>query len=438
MNVIEVEVISNEIIKPSSPTPDHLRHYELSFLDQTSPKSYNPFVYFYDLNGDDGNSIDEISNKIKKSLSEVLTVYYPLAGRVKNDRFVDCNDEGVLYTVARVNPPCHVSEAMKNFRPSDLSELLPFKTHQLTEYAVGVQLNIFEGGGIAVGLCVLHQITDALSCLMFVKAWVDISRGEADTIARPEFVSATLFPPKEDPGFDGGANISTAIVTKRFVFDASAIEAIRAKNKNEEMTNSVEEYQRPASRVETLSAFIWSHLVAATSEECSSDSENAYAAIHAVNLRRKLDPPLPEESFGNLSRCSIVMFNGEEEYCCGYGEMVRRVREGIRNIDMEYLSKVMKEGDVNLNFLRAYARKIFMNGGMFNSFIFTSLCRFPLYEADFGWGEPAWVSSAAMCVNNVVVLMDTKTGNGVEVYISLKEEHMVKLEANHEFPKATN
>ena len=202
---VEVEVISNEIIKPSSPTPEHLRHYQLSFLDQLSPKTYNPLVLFYEIDDDDQqdeSKINEISNKIKKSLSDVLTLYYPLAGRAKNDRFVYCNDEGVSYSVGRVNSTSHLSHVIKNPLPSELCNFLPFKLHELTEFVLGVQLNIFQSGGIAIGLCISHQIADALSCVMFVKTWVAIARGEADHVARPEFVSAKLFPPLDSLVFN--------------------------------------------------------------------------------------------------------------------------------------------------------------------------------------------------------------------------------------------
>ena len=198
---VDVEIISNEIIKPSSPTPDHLRHYQLSFLDQLCPKAYSPLVFFYELNIGD-HDINEISNKIETSLSEVLTLFYPLAGRLNNDRFVDCNDEGVSFSVARVNSPSHLSDAINNPLPSELCKYLPFELNQLTEFSVGVQLNIFQQGGIAVGLCISHRIADALSCIMFVKTWVAIARGEADQVAHPEFISAKLFPPTDDNMFD--------------------------------------------------------------------------------------------------------------------------------------------------------------------------------------------------------------------------------------------
>ncbi|PON39722.1 Transferase [Parasponia andersonii] len=428
---VEVEVISNEIIKPSSPTPDHLRHYQLSFLDQLCPKTYNPLVFFYELNGDQyQDDYSNISNKIKNSLSEVLTLFYPLAGQVKNDRFIDCNDQGVCYSVALVNSPCHLSDAMKNPLPIELCKYLPFEIQHLTEFSLGVQLNVFDHGGIAIGLCVSHQIADALSCVRFVKTWVAITRGEADQVAHPEFVSGKLFPLTDNPGFDATTLVTKKLVTKRFVFDDSTIEKIR--------TEPIKDHakEKRSSRFEALSAFIFNRFAAATSDEYSSVSENGYTMVLPVNLRPKHYPPLPEHSFGNLSRCGVAILSstGEE-----YGhDAARQIREGIRQVDMDYIRKVQQGEDPHLNLLREYATKVIMKGGQHVSLCFTSLCRFPLYEADFGWGEPAWVSSASMSFTNLVAFMDTKTGNGIEAYIALKEEDMAKLEADEEFLKAVS
>ncbi|BBG93941.1 hypothetical protein Prudu_002100 [Prunus dulcis] len=64
---------------------------------------------------------------------------------------------------------------------------------------------------------------------------------------------------------------------------------------------------------------------------------------------------------------------------------------------------------------------------------FTSLCRFPLYEADFGWGKPTWVGAPPLTFNNLVVFMDAKSGGGIEAYINMKEEDLAKLEGDNEF-----
>ncbi|KAK2990651.1 hypothetical protein RJ640_007785 [Escallonia rubra] len=99
---MEVEIVSREIIKPSSQTPPHLRVFKLSLFDQIATVSYVPIVFFYPMN--QGNyRITEISCRLKSSLSKALTRFYPLAGRIKDHVSIDCNDEGVPFLETRVN-----------------------------------------------------------------------------------------------------------------------------------------------------------------------------------------------------------------------------------------------------------------------------------------------------------------------------------------------
>jgi hypothetical protein len=54
---MEMELVSRETIKPSSPTPSHLRIYPLSFLDNIAVRKYIPLLYFYNQTKDN----DQIS-----------------------------------------------------------------------------------------------------------------------------------------------------------------------------------------------------------------------------------------------------------------------------------------------------------------------------------------------------------------------------------------
>ncbi|KAH7565783.1 hypothetical protein JRO89_XS08G0015700 [Xanthoceras sorbifolium] len=94
---MEVHVVSREVIKPSSTTPNHLRTYKLSRLDQMNIDIFIPIVFFYQ---EAPKNSDDL---LKKSLSDTLTHYYPLAGRVKDCLYVDCDDYGISSVVARVD-----------------------------------------------------------------------------------------------------------------------------------------------------------------------------------------------------------------------------------------------------------------------------------------------------------------------------------------------
>ncbi|KAJ7951649.1 Vinorine synthase-like [Quillaja saponaria] len=344
---LAVELVSEQLVKPSSPTPESLRHYQLSFLDQISAEVYNPFVYLFPSNGYDLESNSNpitISNRLKKSLSEILTHYYPLAGRFIDNKFVHCNDEGVPFLETRIK--CKLNDAVhSNLVGSELDKLVPFELDGAAEYPFGIQLNVFDCGGVAIGVCFSHQIADGLSCLVFIK------RYDPDLIPTKE---------KDDD-----------IISKRFVFSASVIETLKAKYR----TNS--ESKKPISRVEALSTFIWSRFLAIINHGDKDQSESdepkgLYALLHNVNLRSRMEPPVPEYSFGNYYREVVAME-----------------------------SEVMCHG-------------------------------FPLYDVNFGWGIPVWVGLSSLRYENQVLFADTESGGGIEASISLKEEDMAKFENDKE------
>ena len=435
---MEVQVLSNETIKPSSPTPDHLRHYKLSFLDQISPRIYSPIIYYYAMNdlGDETNYVAGISEKLKKSLSQALTLYYPLAGRFSDvGDSLQCDDEGVPYKEARVIKT-KLDDVLKDPVPLELNKLLPFELDEVAELPLGVQLNVFACGGLAVGVCVSHRLGDALSVLVFIRTWMAIARREdIDALPRPEFNSADLFRPQDTKGYDPSLaavkkNMCATNVTKRFALATDKIEALRAKC--EERTSQSGENPRRVSRIEAVSAFIWTRFAAAAKLAESEPPEKTYAIIHPVNIRPKLDPPLPQYSFGNYytpsAKLGPVSSTSEEQYCYG---LAREIGEALRRVDKGFVEYIRDRGDEFFEFVKKETDR-FLKGEVVG-LSFSSLCRFPLYEADFGFGKPAWVSSAARGFECSVGFMDNKAGDGIEAYICLSLQDMDRLEADKEF-----
>ncbi|EOY00798.1 Uncharacterized protein TCM_010723 [Theobroma cacao] len=151
---LEVEVISEEIIKPSSPTPHQFCHYQLSSLDQLAPQVYNHLVLFFPTTSD--VQID----KIKNTLDHLKLSF------------------------------------LQNPVPRELNKLFPFALNDAVELPMGIQFNTFDFGGIGIGLCISHKIGDALSYFTFLNTWAAIARGDQKNVVSPEFLSAVLFPPR--------------------------------------------------------------------------------------------------------------------------------------------------------------------------------------------------------------------------------------------------
>ena len=49
---------------------------------------------------------------------------------------------------------------------------------------------------------------------------------------------------------------------------------------------------------------------------------------------------------------------------------------------------------------------------------------------DFGWGNPMWIGRVSLPFKNVVVFLDTKSGDGIKAWVNLKEQDLAKFESD--------
>lgn len=96
--VLKMEIKSKETTRPSSPTPPSQRNFQLSLLDQFSPPEYVPMIFYHAPHDHDITSRLQLRSRfgcLKHYLSLTLAKFYPLAGKVRENRFMECNDDGV-------------------------------------------------------------------------------------------------------------------------------------------------------------------------------------------------------------------------------------------------------------------------------------------------------------------------------------------------------
>ncbi|KAE8715587.1 hypothetical protein F3Y22_tig00110163pilonHSYRG00258 [Hibiscus syriacus] len=260
---MDVEIISTQLIQPSSPTPQHLKIFKLSLLDQLIPVPYAPIILFYP---PDHEIVPDRPELLKKSLSNTLTRFYPLAGRIRDDLSIVCSDEGAYFVEALVN--CRFDEfleqpdllALPRFLPRDFNPKEP----TAGTYVTNIQVNMFRCGGIAIGVCISHKILDGAALSTFLKAWTATARGCKETIINPNFISTSLFPSADDLWLRDSSLVMWGSlfkkgksVTRRIVFGASSIAALKAR---------ATILGKCPTRVETVSAFLWKCTMAASKE----------------------------------------------------------------------------------------------------------------------------------------------------------------------------
>ncbi|BFG29030.1 hypothetical protein CerSpe_153040 [Prunus speciosa] len=467
---IKVEIIQRQTVKPSFPTPHPLRILQLSVFDQMIPsEDYPPTLFFYATNnnvtGSEGGAptTDMADMRMKErdycqhliqSLAKTLTHFYPLAGRLsKGHDMIQCTDDGAEFVTARVK--CSLSQIFEHPDPEMLTGLVPAIGQpdgdddgdgDATRLPLlAVQSNLFECGGMAIGLKMSHKIVDGTTCGAFISCWAKtaLNDGDNDQVPSliPKFDAASYFPPVD---FSNSSQPSSAklvgiskhkYITKRFVFDASKIATLQSYLASPSPAHA-------PTRVLAVLALIWKCAMEASSKSSNIALGSRPSSLRlTMDLRRRFEPPLPQNLAGNAVSNVIViatasLLKGQEESddeTIDLKDLVAKLRKGFEQQKETY--SIKKPFDSNKAWQRVQEyRKLRRNVDM-DHLSCASWCRFAFYEADFGWGKPAWVSIPSIPLKDVVILIDKRDGKGIEALLTVSEEIMEHFESNPELLK---
>ncbi|KAK4739787.1 hypothetical protein R3W88_003484 [Solanum pinnatisectum] len=429
----DIEIQTRKMLKPSASTSDNLQILKLSLFDQLAPRSYLSILFNY------LPSSTSSYDKLEKSLAETLTKFYPFAGRFGEDiddqLSIYCNDEGVENVQTKVNAddlPEYLGQA-NNIESSLLDLILPVMVHMPSSPLLGVQVNVFNNGGIAIGIKVSHIIADAFTIATFVNEWDNNNNNNL-----PRFGQlSSLFPARvlQLPSLPNTSTTGPEIVTRRFVFDALAIENLRKTIKDDSTTD--DDMIKQPSRVVVVMSLIWKVLTHISSAK-NGNSRNSSLGI-AINFRGKLScVPSLEHALGNYVTEAIANMEADMVRKDQLNDFVKSVGDTIRDacVAIGKASSVDDISSLTVNNRKKTVEKLFQ-GDKIDAYGTSSWCKLPWYEADFGWGKPFWVSPVGFNAIEGAILMDTKDGNGIQLTVCLKEKNMTKFEKHLDILSST-
>ncbi|XP_020102084.1 tryptamine hydroxycinnamoyltransferase 1-like [Ananas comosus] len=321
---------------------------------------------------------------------------------------------------------------------SNLLDHLPFEPsrhfkllHPLTEepeHLFQVQLNRFKCGGLVIAMTFHHQVADGQSMSTFFVAWGRAVRGLA--IEKPPVFDRSLLKPRSPPKYEFPhrgfeflplcPNQDGLSLSERNI-NPSDIANIVLRYPLEYIAKLKAELNRKYTTFETLSAYLWRKITIARGL-----AEQEYATIRiSVNGRRRLQPPLPDEFFGNVVLVALPGAKVKLLIEGGLSEAAQIVHEGIQKIDDHYFQSFIDfgaiHGDEELQPVYALEGNVLSPAVEADSWL-----GFEFHKVDFGGGGgrlcgfiPAWVPADGL----VVFIPGLGEGGGVDVFVSLIGEH---------------
>ncbi|KMT17578.1 hypothetical protein BVRB_2g036770 [Beta vulgaris subsp. vulgaris] len=433
-----MEVISTEIIKPSSPTPSNLHKLTLSHFDKMYPPVYTHMLLFYSATTAHPVTQELDINGLKNSLSYTLSQFYPLAGRCTDESTVTCTDEGVPFTETHIrNYPMSAIVSLPQPRKSELLyELLPPRPID-TVVPLMIQVNVFSCGGIVIGYYALHKLVDAVSLATFFRYWASqVASKCSANLVKPDFHAAVeAFPPHPNlvqpmpPKSTDNSNISghcgPNTLVKSFTFSNAALSRLKAKAASEQTP-------RPSS-FEAVGGFIWEEALQAAIAASATTFEKITTTTFyfTADMRSRVTPPLPRGSMGNL----VAPGKAQGEKQAQLQERVAEIHAAVLRVKA---SVVTLEPPGSQQKERVDPKKY--EPGVYK---LTSLCKIGFHEADFGFGNPKWIILTEGVLSpsnrrNATILtdhFDVTTGDidGIEAWLFLEEKEMHILESNPSF-----
>ncbi|KAH9904154.1 transferase family protein [Xylariomycetidae sp. FL2044] len=489
----------------------------LSILD-ASVAHFSPTgaIWFYEslpINEPDQGRQEALIERLHRSLPETLNHFPQWAGQLKwadyrpdgryFERFNrpiitygDASDPGVEwkvvehpFTLGSVIPspseraPSHAPVWRGDAFPQDaFISQTQLALHNLKDYAglssVLIQLNLFECGGYAIGVKVVHPLADAQSLMMFMDKWATISQknhGRQPTSLMP----SPVFAPREldaraagpldgktaDPALsakaralplhrydrwdiDGGPNDMSKPPAD--ILDQSVVSPVtRAPWETWDFTRpiSYSVIHFPGSKLEQMKATarravgatpgtsssnisrldaLLAHIFRLVNQSrgLESDDEEVFLNV-SLDARRRVDPPLPPSHIGSPLFLTHMKATGREACGAPVGTLAGRLRKTMSLFDADALAAMLHDAAHEVSPQRLW-------GAFLGSrhILVTSWLRLPLYELDFeGSGRrPRFVHQVLPKCDGLVQVMDAPIGDGgVDVALYLDSEVMEKL-----------
>jgi omega-hydroxypalmitate O-feruloyl transferase len=293
-----------------------------------------------------------------------------------------------------------------------------------------VQVTRFKCGGFCLGLVTSHGLMDGRSTAECVINFASMARGEG-LLFEPNF-DRTSLKARIHPHINHQHRELLQHQVSMSAFTASGTQAHSPKKLPEmksyrAFTFSPEMLQRLKqkamedniiSRCSTFEVLV-AHLWQARTKAVFQDPTQTSSVSFAVDIRSKVNPPLPEGFVGNGVVAAIASASVHDVKENPLSYCVAEIQKAIASITDDYVRS-------RIDMLGVHSR---IPVGINGNFFLSAWWKLPYNGLDFGWGKPVY---AGPIVNNLsahfVLALSNGSLEGIRVWITLEPYQMEKFE----------
>ncbi|CAI8613567.1 unnamed protein product [Vicia faba] len=287
-----------------------------------------------------------------------------------------------------------------------------------------VEVTSFQCGGFAIGITTSHTCFDGLSFKTFLENLASFaSNTPLDmTPCHNRQLLAARSPPRVS--FPHPEMVKLDNITKSSVFKASSEELdFKVFRLNSKHINTLKEKAKGNNNVRVTSFNVISaHLWRCRTLSGTCDPDKSSTILYAVDIRSRLNPPLPKGYIGNAILTAYATMKYEELKECEFSRLVEMVGEGSRRMNDEYARSIIDWGEL-------------YNGFPNGEVLVSSWWRLGFEEVKYPWGKPKYSCPVVYRNKDIILLFppfhgSTEGGDdGVNIILALPPKEMENFQS---------
>ncbi|XP_051133347.1 acyltransferase GLAUCE-like [Andrographis paniculata] len=390
-------------------------------------------AHFFKANPD--YSPENVAARLKNALEKVLVPYDFIAGRLKMNHKVgrlelDCNVAGAGFVVASTDASLdeigdfivHPNLGFRQLAVQKIDGL----AGEVEQPIFVVQLTSFKCGGFAIGMSMNHILFDGMGAKLFVEnlasqAFDDdkplavipckdrslLAARSPPVVAFPhrEFLDLNDLHASTPPPSNGN---QTRLEYKIFKLSAAQILQLKSRAKNSD---------NPAARISSfavMAALVWQCKAFSDNKDRAKDKVSTL--VHIINIRERVDPPLPMSYSANAVLPMGVSATHDELENGPFGKLVEMITEGAKEMTDEYAKSA-------IDWLEG------RRGVPHGDYIVISWMRLGFDRVEYPWGKAMYSCPLVYERREISLIFPDAMDGGVGAMVALPAEQMERFEA---------